>query len=242
MRTTVDIVIPVLNEETSLECNIVKILNFIEKELCSKFFCRIIIADNGSTDKTPEIAKRLEQMFNGKVFYHRVSRKGVGLALKSTWASSDAEIVGYMDLDLATDLAHLPEALDALINKDADIVYGSRLHKNSAVIGRSLKREITSRAFNLILKLYLRTHFSDAMCGFKFLKQEHVNTLIKDGADSDGWFFSTELLVVSEWKGLYIFELPVKWTDDPESKVNIKKVTLEYINAMKHLKAKKVIF
>lgn len=241
MKNTVVIVIPVLNEETSLEANIITIVNFVEKELSDKFNCQIVIADNGSIDDTPEIAKKLEKKFKSKVLYKRVERKGVGLALKTAWVSSNAEIVGYMDLDLATDLRHLSEALDALANKEVDIVYGSRLHKNSQVIGRTIKREIISRIFNYVVKAYLRINFSDGMCGFKFLKKEHVNSIIINGADSDGWFFCTELLVVAEWMGLKLYELPVKWTDDPNSKVNVVRLAREYISAMQQLKSKSII-
>jgi glycosyltransferase involved in cell wall biosynthesis len=236
MKITVDIVIPVLNEEETISANIVTIVNFCEVTLHDKYDYKIIIADNGSTDQTPMLAKELEAQFSQKVVYHKVARKGVGLALKSAWSASKSLLVGYMDLDMATDLRHLPEALNALINNGADIVYGSRLHKKSQVIGRTMKREVTSRIFNAIVKNYLGTSFSDGMCGFKFLKRMHLEAIMADGAISDGWFFCTELLVVGQWKGLNVYELPVKWTDDPNSKVNIKKLAKEYIEAMRQLK------
>ena len=104
-----------------------------------------------------------------------------------------------------------------------------------------LKREITSRAFNFILKTYLGTRFSDGMCGFKWLRRELVQPLIEDGAVSNGWFFSTELLTVAEWKGLKMCELPVKWTDDTTgSKVNIPRLAKQYLAAMQVLKKRKV--
>jgi len=234
MKITTDIIIPILNEENTLEGNVGIIIDFLKKELSDNYDCRVILADNGSDDNTPAIGKKLAEKFSGVVFYHRVGKKGVGLALKSSWLESDAQYVGYMDLDMATDLRHLTEALEALGSND--VVYGSRLHKSSKVIGRTLKREITSRIFNLFIKTYLRTHFSDGMCGFKFLKKEHVESIIDSGADSDGWFFCTEILVVSEWLGLKLYELPVEWTDDPNSKVKIGKLALEYIGAMQRLK------
>ena len=240
MRTTTDIIIPILNEEDTLETNVGIIVEFIEKKLSDKYHCRVVLADNGSTDNTPEIAKRLVGQYAGTVLYQRVSRRGVGLALKTSWQLSDAQLVGYMDLDMATDLRHLPEAFDALVNKGADIVYGSRLHKKSTVIGRTLKREITSRVFNYIVKMYLRTHFSDGMCGFKFLKKEYVTSIMQSGAESDGWFFCTEILVVAEWMGLSLYELPVDWTDDPNSKVKIGVLAREYLSAMRLLKSKRV--
>jgi len=239
LKAHVDIIIPVLNEEETIDKNIRIIHSFLESNLIDNYNCRLVIADNGSIDETQKIALDLASEFEGSILYHRVDRRGVGLALKSAWTASDAELVGYMDLDMATDLTHLPEALDALKNKNADVVYGSRLHKKSEVIGRTLKREVTSRIFNQIIKNYLGTKFTDGMCGFKFLKKEHLGNIMIRGAISDGWFFCTELLVVGEWLGLNVYELPVKWTDDPDSKVNIKKLAIEYIKAMKVLKSKR---
>ena len=236
MTTSVDIVIPVLNEQGTLEKNINIILDFIEKNLSKDYQCQIIIADNGSIDDTPSIAKKIEQSNNGKVLYHRVDTKGVGLALKTAWSKSKSDIVGYMDLDLATDLNHLPDALYTLAHDDYDVVYGTRLHKNSKVHGRKLKRAIVSRVFNLFMRRYLSVNISDGMCGFKFLKNEKLPLILNKGAKSDGWFFCTEILVVAEWNGQKLYELPVKWTDDPDSKANIKNLTIEYLKAMKTLK------
>jgi hypothetical protein len=149
-------------------------------------------------------------------------------------------MVGYMDLDLATDLPHFLEAYEAIANKGYDLVYATRLHPKSKVIGRTLKREITSRAFNLILKTYLNVGFSDGMCGFKWLKREVYPPLQAGGAVSDGWFFSTELLTIAEWQGLKMLELPVKWTDDvSSSRVKIGPLAKQYLAAMKVLKGKK---
>jgi len=239
MVVSVDIVVPVLNEQDALEKNITRILNYANHNLNDQYHCQIIIADNGSTDNTPQIAKKLEALNSSEIFYRRVDKRGVGLALKSTWSKSKSDIVGYMDLDLATDLRYLPHALDALVKRGHDIAYGTRLHKDSIVNGRSLKRAVISRIFNTIVKRYLGVTFSDGMCGFKFLKTDILNQLIKNGANSDGWFFCTEILVVAEWAGLKLFELPVEWTDSPDSKVKLGRLSFEYLKAMRSLKIKK---
>ena len=145
-----------------------------------------------------------------------------------------------MDLDLATDLPHFLEAYRALAENGADLVYGTRLHSNSKVIGRSLKREIASRGFNWLLQTYLGTRFSDGMCGFKFLRRELYPKLHALGADNDGWFFSTELLIISEWQKMKLYELPVKWTDDANSsQVRIIPLAKRYIQSMRAIKSKK---
>lgn len=241
LEQSVEISVPVLNEEQELEQNIMAIYDFMISQFPKEKQWSIVIADNGSTDKTQEISKRLAKQYSW-LKYIRLNQKGVGLALKTSWRQSKADIVGYLDLDLATDLKHLPDALYAITKEEYDVVYGTRLHKDSIVKGRSLKREITSRVFNFLIKNYLGIKISDGMCGFKFLKRSYVDKLIAGGAVSDGWFFSTELLAVSEWMGLKMYELPVNWTDSSDSKVKILTLALQYIKAMRILKKKEKTF
>lgn len=233
---TFDITIPVLNEEATLRQNVLLLHSFLQKHYPSKNQWQIVIADNGSTDKTMEIAQQMEQEFP-KIKYLKVPDRGVGLALKTSWGQSKADMVGYMDLDLATDLKHFLEAYQIIVQKGYDVVYATRLHRKSKVIGRTLKREITSRVFNLLLKFYLGNRFSDGMCGFKFLKRKHFENLHHGGARNNGWFFSTELLTVAEWQNLNIYELPVKWTDDvSSSRVKILPLAMRYLKSMQVLK------
>lgn len=238
LAMTFDVTIPVLNEAETLDRQVRILHRFLSQHFPTPGQWRIVVADNGSSDETPYIAEALGDELP-EVRLVRVPEKGVGLALKTSWGQSDADIVGYMDLDLATDLPHFIQAYHALATEGFDLVYATRLHRRSKVVGRTLKREITSRVFNLILKLYLGTRFSDGMCGFKWLHRRHVAPLMAGGAVSNGWFFSTELLAVAEWKGLKICELPVKWTDDTTgSKVNIPKLAKQYLEAMRVLKGR----
>lgn len=229
---TFEITIPVLNEEETIQQNVLFLHQFLTEHFPDKSQWTILIADNGSTDNTEKLSLELTQKYP-EIKLIKLSEKGVGRAVKKSWTASKADIVGYMDLDLATDLPHFLEAYKAIAIDGFDIVYGTRLHPQSQVLKRTLKREISSRAFNLILKMYLRTKFSDGMCGFKFLKQKHISDLIAKGADNDGWFFSTELLTVAEWAKLKIYELPVKWTDDPgNSKVKVIPLAKKYLTSM----------
>ena len=236
---TFDVTIPVLNEEKTLDRQVKILYAFLKLHFPTPNQWRIVIADNGSTDDTQKIGAALASQI-AEVQLLRVPSKGVGLALKTSWAQSDADIVGYMDLDLATDLTHFLETMKALTEQNQDFVYTTRLHARSRVIGRTLKREVTSRIFNMMLKLYLGVRFSDGMCGFKFLWRKHVPMLQAGGAISDGWFFSTELLTVAEWRNLKLYELPVTWNDDSDSRVNIPGLAKQYMKAMKVLKTKKM--
>lgn len=237
MSDRIEITIPVLNEEQTIENQVVKTLAYFDAHLNQFPKLELVIADNGSTDDTPAIARRLEQRFDN-LRYMRLEKRGVGLALKASWSGSDADIVGYMDLDLATDLKYLAPALNALVAREADVVTGSRLAKGAKVVGRTPLREFTSRSFNMLVKMMFNTGFTDGMCGFKFLRREHLERIMSAGAESDGWFFATELLLVAEHLGLKVKDLPVEWTDDPNSKVNIRKLAFEYMKAMRLLKKK----
>ncbi|MEM6379103.1 MAG: glycosyltransferase [Bacteroidota bacterium] len=236
---TFDITIPVLNEAQTLERQINILYLFLEEHFPDMEQWRIVIADNGSTDETTNIAEQLSKKFPN-MFCLRIPKKGVGLALKTSWTKSQADIVGYMDLDLATDLPHFLEAYHAIAKEDYDLVYGTRLHPKAQVYNRSLKREVSSRGFNFILRNYLGVGFSDGMCGFKFLKRPLFPSLFKHGAQNDGWFFSTELLTVAEWLNYKLFELPVKWTDDTtSSKVKVLPLAKKYLKSMQVLRKRK---
>lgn len=232
----ISIVLPVLNEEARLAQGVAKLIDFKAKH---KLEFEIIIADNGSIDKTAEIAKNLAVKFADiKCIF--LPEKGVGRALKQAWANSASTYVGYMDVDLATDLNHLLEVFD-LIEKNVPVINGSRLLPGAKVINRSSQREISSRIFNKILQWRLGVHFSDGMCGFKFLKRE-LFLEIMDSFDflDDGWFFNTEILIKSEWLGYDIKEIPVVWSDDRDSRVNILKTGLNYLRQIERLRGLQV--
>ena len=155
----------------------------------------LTIAENGSKDNTLQIAKLLQSKYkNSRVISN--SEPGKGLALKNAWLTSTADIFGYMDSDLSTDIEILPQFISKICDEDYDFVIASRLIKGSKVIGRSLKREIISRSYSKIFRAILSVNFFDAQCGFKFAKKESILKIIDDCKDKE-WFFDTELLYLS---------------------------------------------
>lgn len=217
-KKNVEIVIPVYNEEKELEKNIIKLHDFCEKNL-QNYNWNLTIADNASTDNTPVIAATLSKK-NSKITLFRLEQKGRGRAVKQAWSKADADFYAYMDLDLSTDLVHLPNILKALEN-GYDIVIGSRLAKGAVVEGRTFLREITSRTLNFFfIQFFFHTHFTDAQCGFKAVTKEVVENLIPKILDND-WFFDGELLIVGEKSGYKIYEEPVHWVDNPGSTVRL---------------------
>lgn len=217
-KTTVEITIPVYNEEKELEKSISTLYSYCEKNL-QKYVWHITIADNASVDNTPIIAATIAKE-NPQVSLLRLEQKGRGRAVKRAWSESRADLCMYMDLDLSTDLKHLPKLLNALEN-GCDIAIGSRLAKGAKVEGRTMIREITSRALNFVfIGLFFHTHFTDAQCGFKGVTKKVVDKLIPRIKDND-WFFDGELLIVGEKSGYKIYEEPVHWVDNPGSTVRL---------------------
>lgn len=222
-----NIVIPVLNEENDLKPGVETTLNFLKTTSWRDHF-EITIADNASTDKTGEIAKDLCDSYEN-VNYFKVSQKGVGLAFREAIKRNECEIIGYMDVDLATDIKHLRQVYDLFTDPSVDIAVGSRLLHDSRVYGRSLIREITSRMLNLILKIVLKVHFTDAMCGFKFYRKKTADNLVEKCSDNTGWFYCAEMMIRAEWESIKIAEIPVEWHDDGNSKVKIGKLSSSYL-------------
>ena len=212
----IDFVLPTHNEERALEAATRRLHRYLSDRF--PFVWRITIADNGSTDTTPEVARRLADELPG-VRAVVLAEAGRGRALRAAWTTSDADAVAYMDVDLSTDLDALLPLVAPLVSGHSELSIGSRL-ANDARVRRGTKRELISRAYNQILHLALRTRFRDAQCGFKAVRADVARSLLDDVMD-DGWFFDTELLVLAQRRGMRIFELPVDWVDDPDSRVHI---------------------
>jgi len=213
---SVEIVVPVYNEEVVLEASIRRLHEFLRAHF--PFEWRVTIADNASTDATLAIARDLAGTLPGVDVLH-LPAKGRGRALRAAWSRSRSDVVAYMDVDLSTDLRALLPLVAPLLSGHSDVAIGSRLALGSRVV-RGARREVISRGYNAILRLALRARFSDAQCGFKAVRADVARELLADVRD-DGWFFDTELLVLAQRRGLRIHEVPVDWVDDPDSRVAI---------------------
>ncbi|MFJ3235131.1 glycosyltransferase [Streptomyces sp. NPDC086787] len=217
-----DVVIPVYNEEKDLRPCVLRLHDHLKRTFPYAF--RITIADNASTDTTPQVAGRLADEL-AEVTSFRLEQKGRGRALRTVWSASDAPVLAYMDVDLSTDLNALLPLVAPLISGHSDLAIGSRLSRSSRVV-RGAKREFISRSYNMILRGSLQARFSDAQCGFKAIRRDVAQVLLPLVEDT-GWFFDTEMLVLAERAGLRIHEVPVDWVDDPNSTVHIVKTATE---------------
>lgn len=227
----VSVTVPVFNEEMQLAKSVHRLIEFLTAQ--ERLRWEIVIANNGSTDRTGEIAEQLAHG-NGSVRVLHLEQKGRGGALKAAWLGSSADVLSYMDVDLSTDLAAFPALVDAVASGRFDLAIGSRLLPDSQV-ERGWKREFISRCYNRLVKALLHTRFSDAQCGFKAISQKAALELLPLVEDTS-WFFDTELLALAEKFGYRICELPVRWIEDPDSRVKVLPTALADLRGLVRLR------
>jgi putative flippase GtrA len=124
-----------------------------------------------------------------------------------------------MDVDLATGLDALLPLVAPLLSGHSDVAIGTRLGPGAHVV-RGVRRELISRAYNLLLRIALGSRCTDAQCGFKAMRRPVAAELLPLVED-DEWFFDTEMLVTAQRNGLRIHEVPVDWVDDLDSRVEV---------------------
>jgi glycosyltransferase involved in cell wall biosynthesis len=227
----VEVVIPAHNQERALPGAVRQLHARLATDFPVPF--RITIADNASSDNTASVARFLARELSD-VRYMHIPQQGRGRALRAAWSASDAEVVAYMDVDLSTDVAHLGALLGPLLAGRADIVVGSRLAPG-AQVARGFRREAISRSYNALLGAALSAVFSDAQCGFKAARREVISKLLPLIED-EGWFFDTELLYLAQRNAFSIREVPVRWVDDPDSRVHIAQTVIDDLRGIARLR------
>jgi glycosyltransferase involved in cell wall biosynthesis len=227
------ITLPTYNEEKILKENTLRVYDFCQKNL-SDFDWKILIADNGSVDKTVEIAEELSKNYP-KISYFHLEEAGRGRALKKAWSEYEADIYTYMDIDLATDLNYFKDLIKAIAFEGYELATGSRLKKGASV-RRSFLREISSRFYNFLLRIFFKGYkIKDSQCGFKAISKK-IKEEILPYIKNNGWFFDTELLIISFYKKFKIKEIPVNWQENRYLKRKSKvKIFSDALNNLKEI-------
>ena len=223
---TLNLTLPVHNESHVIEDSVEIVMRYLNT---LDIAYEIHIVDNGSTDKTGLLANKLARdhiNVNATV----TSDPGRGGALKTSWLSSDADIQSYMDIDLSTDLMCFSELLAPILKGSADLSIGSRLLPESRV-ERSWRREYISRSYAFLSRAIANIPISDCQCGFKAITREAARHLIPLVLDN-GWFFDTELLILAHRQGYRIYQHPVHWQEDSDSRVHIISTAIHDIKGL----------
>jgi len=214
----VSVILPVFNDRIALERAIPESVTALSG-ITDAF--EVIVAEDGSTDGSAEFVQAWHEKDPRVRLLHADERLGRGRALNRAIKAASHHIVCYYDVDLATDLTHLPELVGA-IRDGADIATGSRLMPDSRIV-RSGGREIASRGYNLLVRVFLGSRLHDHQCGFKAFRKERILYLIPE-IQATHWFWDTEALVRGQRKGYHVAEFPVVWRQGPGTTVRFKDV------------------
>jgi len=229
------VVIPTHNEEIVIEQSVRATVAALRAGLTGHEWT-VLVADNGSTDRTREIVRLVATELPGVELW-TTEAKGRGNALRSVWIEWEADAYVYMDADLATDLAHLPELIAEL--ERSHLVVGSRFA--GAALTRSAFRELVSRAYRLISHAIVPLRTNDLQCGFKAIRGDAAREILPL-ATHDGWFFDTELIAHAERRGFVVTEIPVRWEERRDvrrkSSVNVFSTAIDNIRHLWILRKK----
>jgi hypothetical protein len=215
---SVSVVLPAYNEADTIESTVATTIRHLETFLRPGEF-EVIVAEDGCDDRTPEIADRLAADDDRVRHLHSDERLGRGGALEAAFDSARGDTLVYFDTDLATDLRHLEELVRRVRSGEADVATGSRWLPGN-VADRPAKRGVPSRAYNGLVRTFLRSDIRDHQCGFKAISREAFGALEAEVEDSH-WFWDTELLVRAQRAGYEVAEFPVEWTPKGDTKVDL---------------------
>lgn len=220
MTPTISIIIPAFEEEDRLGDSAGKILNYIEAE---KLSAELIIVDDGSRDKTAEIAEIACSKFpvlQTKVIRYEQNR-GKGYAVKTGLLASSGDIALFSDADLSTPIEELPKLVAPIQNGEYDLTLGSRALDRSLIgTHQPWRREQGGKVFNLIVKTLTGLPFWDTQCGFKAFNMRKFRPLL-GVMQIERFGFDVEFLYVADMHGLRLKEIPVRWNHDERTKVNV---------------------
>jgi len=181
----------------------------------------IVIAEDGSTDGSAELAGTMASSDPGIAHIHDERKLGRGRALMNAWKMFDGEIYAFIDCDLATDMSFFPQLI-GYIEEGYDLATGSR-YGEEAVTTRPFLRGITSKAYNGIIRLVFNDGICDHQCGFKAFSRAMVEHLLEESRHDD-WFWDTEAIVLARRGGFKLVEFPVVWEEKKGSRTPLMRL------------------
>lgn len=199
------VIMPAYNEEQCIYENLLSVCEYV-----STFHpnYEILLVNDGSTDCTFEEAIRArKENFHIKIVTYRINR-GKGGAIKEGIEKASGEYIAFLDADLDLSPVHLHQFLEALLDEDADIVIGSKLHKDSH-LNYPWKRKVMSYGYFVILRVLFRLKLKDTQTGVKLFRAEAIKPIARE-LKTSGYAFDIEILARANDIGCRILEMPVQ--------------------------------
>ncbi len=217
---SISIIIPAYNEEKRIRKCLTRTLQYCIEE---QWDFEILVAVDGSVDNTAKIVDDFQSEDNRIKLISLKARMGKGGALMNATRKASGNYIAYMDADLSADPSEIQRLLDHIDNYD--IVVGSRaLRGNLPPIKRPMTRAIFSHIYSSAFRLLSELQIYDPQCGLKILRRNEVLKILPE-IKTTGFAFDSELLVIASIHGLRIKEVPIKWSHDEGSKIDIIKQT-----------------
>lgn len=207
---TIEICLPIKNEEKIIATK-VKFLDKTLSDINLGFNWIISGVVNGSQDSSYNVLENLRLDLTHELKLFNIKKGGKARAIKTCWQESEADILVFMDIDLAVPPNFLKPLVTPLINKDAELVIGSRFLPESEMT-RSWQRRLVSWLYITLSSILIRHKQSDLQCGFKAITKRAYKQIVHYLKD-DNWFLDTELIMFTQMHGMKIKEIPVKWQE-----------------------------
>ena len=210
------IVIPAYNEEKRLPPTLAAVVAWIGEQ---DFPCEVVVVDDGSRDRTADAARAALAGVDHRVLLHATNMgKGAGLATGMTAARG--EIVLMTDADLSTPIEEVGRFLEAHA-QGVPVVIGTRKSAGASVLRRqSPVRERMGRVFTLLSNVLVCPGITDFTCGFKSFRADACAEIFSRLRER-GWAYDTEVLYLARRLGHEVREIPVRWTNDPSTRVRL---------------------
>ncbi len=213
------VIVPAYNEERRLPKTLRSINGYLENQ---NYDYEILVVSDGSKDKTAEVARDLMGEIGGLRVIDNKKNHGKGFVVRQGLTEAKGEIRLFTDADDSTSVDQV-EKMFPFFKKGFDIVIGSRDIKGAVLDPpQPWRRRIIGDVFNLMVQVVVGLWgVWDTQCGFKAFSSRVVQDVLSL-CEIDRWAFDPEVLKIAKKKGYKIKEVPVRWVNDPDSKVNLK--------------------
>jgi glycosyltransferase involved in cell wall biosynthesis len=216
------IIIPSFNEELRLPATLEKIARYIARERRST---EVIVVDDGSTDRTAEVAESFRGRFSQLRVLANGANRGKGYSVRHGSLEARGEMILFTDADLSAPIEEAGKLLAAL--KDHDVAIGSRaMDRRLIAVRESAFREFAGIIFNKIVRIVLWLPFVDTQCGFKAFRRERCRVIFEQQT-IERFGFDPELLYLARHHGLSTVEVPVRWAHSPATKVSMMRDSVQ---------------
>ena len=216
------VIIPAYNEESRLPDTLEQVFHFLEKQT---FSSEVIVVENGSNDKTFEVAQKFSSRH--KNFRVIQTERGKGAAVKRGMLEAQGEYRFMCDADLSMPVEEIPKFIPPVLN-DFDIAIASREVEGSVRYNEPKYRHFGGRGINYIIQTLALPGLNDTQCGFKCFRATVVEDIFNIQT-TKGWSFDIELLFIARRRRYRVREIPIHWYYHPETKVNAVRDALRMI-------------